>query len=419
MPYVCAEYIWIDADGGYRSKTKVIHGVSSVTLNDLPEWNYDGSSTGQAPGDDSEVKIMPCAIFPDPFRRNGNHVLVVTDTSDADKNALPTNSRFLAAKVFAEKPEEKPWFGIEQEYTMFKYGRPLGWPESKARNPAGPTATYGYPAPQGPYYCSAGADRAFGREIVEEHMDACTYAGITISGINAEVMPGQWEYQVGPCVGIDSGDHMTVSRYILNRVAEKHGVKISYHPKPIPGDWNGAGCHTNFSTEKMRTDKQGYEKYIVPAIKALGERHEQHINAYGSDNDQRLTGKHETGNINSFSWDVADRGCSVRVPNSTKDEGQGYFEDRRPASNMDPYIVTAMIYDSSILGAKFASAFDSIKSEGVDIEGGVVKATAPAVEVAADDTLEMAEKAADVPTAAPRGEAAPNKKKKKKDGCVV
>uniref|UniRef100_A0A7S3V1U4 Glutamine synthetase n=1 Tax=Aplanochytrium stocchinoi TaxID=215587 RepID=A0A7S3V1U4_9STRA len=408
--YVKAEYIWIDAVGGYRSKTKIIHGKTKVTLKDLSKWNYDGSSTGQAPGADSEVTIVPRAVFPDPFRRNGGHVLVMTDTYDKDGNALPTNSRFLADKVFADKPKEEPWFGIEQEYTMFQDGRPLGWPKSKARTFGGsPTATYGYPAPQGPYYCSAGADVAFGRDIVEEHLESCAYAGIIVSGVNAEVMPGQWEFQVGPCTGIQSGDHMSVARYILNRVAEKHGVMISYHPKPIPGDWNGAGCHTNFSTKPMR-GKNGYKKHIIPAIENLGLRHQQHINAYGQYNDQRLTGKHETGSIEKFSWDVADRGCSVRVPNATRDDNSGYFEDRRPASNMDPYIVTAMIFDSAILNGKFASDFDSIKTEGVDIPA-VEREKAPAVETAADATLDQLEKEAAV---AP---GTGGKKKKKKGGC--
>jgi len=344
--YVLCEYVWIDADGGYRSKTKVIHGKSSVTLEDLPNWNYDGSSTGQAPGADSEVIIKPQAIFHDPFR-GAPHVLVLTDTyKPADMSPLPTNSRAPAVEIFANSPELEPWFGIEQEYTLFKDGAPLGWPTSKAASGFGPTIIIGYPAPQGPYYCSAGADVAFGRDLVEEHLDAVLKAGINCSGINAEVMPGQWEYQVGPCVGIDSGDHMTMSRYILNRVAEKYGVVVSYDPKPIPGDWNGAGCHTNFSTAPMRTEKTAFEKIIKPMMAKLEAKHAEHIAAYGEGNDKRLTGHHETASIDKFSWGVANRGCSVRVGTETASNGFGYFEDRRPASNMDPYIVTSMIYNT-------------------------------------------------------------------------
>lgn len=347
--YVCAEYVWIDAHGGYRSKTKVIHGKSSVTLDDLPNWNYDGSSTEQAPGDNSEVIIVPRAVFMDPFR-GGNHVLVMTDTYEpAEMTPLPTNTRAPAYEVFKGTEDQEPWFGIEQEYTMFKDGVPLGWPKSGAASGFGPCYTLGYPGPQGPYYCSAGADVAFGRDIVEEHLKTCLEAGINVSGINAEVMPGQWEYQVGPCTGISSGDHLCMSRYILNRVAEKHGVVISYEPKPIPGDWNGAGCHTNYSTKPMREQKDAYEKIMLPMLKKLEEKHEEHIAAYGEGNEKRLTGAHETASIEKFSWGVADRGCSVRMPTETKKNGCGYFEDRRPASNMDPYVVTSLIYKTTVL----------------------------------------------------------------------
>ncbi|CAK9033269.1 Glutamine synthetase leaf isozyme [Durusdinium trenchii] len=337
MPYVLAEYVWIDADGGCRSKTKVMHGKSTVTLKDLPHWNYDGSSTGQAPGEDSEVIIHPAAVFSDPFR-GGNHVLVMTDTYTPAGEPIPTNTRAPAKEIFDMAPEEEPWFGIEQEYTLFKDGTPLGWPKATARSFGGPTVQLGFPGAQGPYYCAAGADVAFGRDICETHMMMCLEAGINISGINAEVMPGQWEYQVGPCTGIESGDHHWMSRYILNRVCEDKGVVCSYEPKPIPGDWNGAGCHTNFSTKNMREKKDGYEKYILPCIENLGKKHAEHIAAYGEGNDQRLTGRHETASIDTFKWGVADRGASVRVGNDTKKNGKGYLEDRRPASNMDPYI---------------------------------------------------------------------------------
>lgn len=350
--YVCAEYIWIDADGGYRSKTKVIHGKSSVTLEDLPTWNYDGSSTKQAPGDDSEVIIVPRAVYKDPFR-GGNHVLVMTDTyAPEGMVALPTNTRAPAFEVFKGTEDEEPWFGIEQEYTLFKEGVPLGWPKSNASSGFGPCYTLGYPGPQGPYYCSAGADVSFGRDIAEEHLRSCLEAGINVSGINAEVMPGQWEYQVGPCTGIESGDQLSMSRYILNRVAEKHGVVVSYDPKPIPGDWNGAGCHTNYSTKSMRTQKDAYETIMKPMLERLALKHEEHIAAYGEGNEKRLTGAHETASIEKFSWGVADRGCSVRMPTETMKNGFGYFEDRRPASNMDPYVVTSLIYKTTVLDGK-------------------------------------------------------------------
>uniref|UniRef100_A0A7S2RHF7 Glutamine synthetase n=1 Tax=Mucochytrium quahogii TaxID=96639 RepID=A0A7S2RHF7_9STRA len=348
MVYVLAEYVWIDAEGGLRSKTKVIDGKEEVTLEMLPDWNFDGSSTGQAPGDDSEVIIKPGALFKDPFR-GGNHVLVMCSCYTPQGEAIPTNTRAPAVEIFSQLTEEEPWFGVEQEYTLFKDGVPLGWPSSSARSFGGPSVQMGFPGPQGPYYCSAGADVAFGREIVEEHLIMCLEAGIKVSGINAEVMPGQWEYQVGPCTGIASGDHMWMSRYLLNRVCEKHGVVASLDPKPVPGDWNGAGMHTNFSTKSMREKPDGLENYIIPAIENLGKKHAEHIAVYGAGNEKRLTGKHETASMESFSYGVANRGASVRIPNQTKADGKGYFEDRRPASNADVYIVTSKIFHSSCL----------------------------------------------------------------------
>jgi len=328
---VQAEYLFIDADGGVRSKCRTVD-AAKATLDKLPDWNYDGSSTNQAPGEDSEVIMKPRAVFKDPFRR-GDNILVLTDTYTPSGEPLPTNTRAQAAQVFGTM-DDKPWFGLEQEYTLFNLDKvtPLGWPVG------------GYPGPQGPYYCGAGADRSFGRAVSEAHYKACLYAGIEISGTNAEVMPGQWEFQVGPCVGIAAGDELWVARYILQRVCEDFGVVCSIDPKPIAGDWNGAGCHTNFSTEKMR--KAGGIQEIESAIRKLGACHKAHILAYGEGNERRLTGKHETADMNTFSYGVANRGCSIRIPRSTDAEGCGYLEDRRPSSNCDPYVVTSMVYQT-------------------------------------------------------------------------
>jgi len=282
------------------------------------------------------VLLKPAAIFDDPFR-GGENILVLCECMTPKMEAIPTNTREGAKAIFDQKLEEKPWFGIEQEYTLFeKDGRtPLGWPKG------------GYPGPQGPYYCGAGTDSAFGRSVMEAHYEACLYAGIQIAGTNAEVMPGQWEYQVGPCVGIDGGDHLWMSRYIMIRVCEAQQVNVTFDPKPIPGDWNGAGCHTNYSTETMRNEG-GYAE-IIKAIEKLGEKHLEHIAVYGTGNERRLTGAHETAPIDKFSYGVANRGASVRIPRSAEADKCGYFEDRRPASNMDPYVVTSKLFKTTCI----------------------------------------------------------------------
>ena len=231
--------------------------------------------------------------------------------------------------------EQHPWFGIEQEYSLLDIdGWPFGWPKP-----------HGYPRPQGPYYCSVGADRSYGRDIVDAHYKACLYSGVKICGTNAEVMPSQWEFQVGPLEGIEAGDHLWMARFILHRVAEEFGVVVTFDPKPITGNWNGAGCHTNFSTVKMR-EPNGLTE-IEDAIEKLGKRHKTHIVNYdpkgGLDNKRRLTGHHETSSIEDFSAGIANRGCSIRIPRSVGESKCGYLEDRRPASNMDPYVVTDMI----------------------------------------------------------------------------
>jgi len=338
---IMAMYIWIDGTGqGMRCKTRTLPN-KNYTPDQLPIWNFDGSSTGQADGNNSDVYLKPVAVFRDPFRR-GDNILVLCETYSYEMVANSTNKRALCAKNMERCADQHIWFGIEQEYTMFDYTgkHPYGWPKN------------GYPGPQGPYYCGAGSDKVKGRKIVEGHYRACMYAGVKIAGSNAEVMPSQWEYQVGPCEGISMGDHLWVSRWILCRLAEEFNVVISFDPKPIPGDWNGAGCHTNISTEAMRQDG-GYDK-IIEAIKLMEKKPMEHIMEYdpagGADNRRRLTGLHETASIDEFSYGVAHRGASIRIPRQVDNDKKGYFEDRRPSSNADPYAVTNRIVMTICLG---------------------------------------------------------------------
>lgn len=337
-------YVWIDGTGeNLRCKTKTVEN-EPVTPEDLPIWNFDGSSTYQAEGCNSDVYLHPRALFRDPFRR-GKNKIALCDTYNFDHKPGVSNNRLpcINAMNHADVKAAIPWFGIEQEYTLLdKDGHPLGWPKG------------GFPGPQGPYYCAVGTGKVFGRDVVEAHYRACLYAGVKIAGTNAEVMPAQWEYQVGPCEGISMGDQLWVSRYLLHRVAEDFGYKVSFDPKPMPGDWNGAGAHTNYSTLAMR--EEGGISAIYEAIEKLSLLHDYHISMYdpkgGEDNKRRLTGRHETASIEHFSHGVANRGASVRIPRQCAEDGYGYLEDRRPASNCDPYRVTEAIVRTTILGHK-------------------------------------------------------------------
>lgn len=318
------EYIWLDGykpEPNIRSKTKIVDSEPKKP-EDCPGWSFDGSSTQQAEGHSSDCLLKPVRIIKDPVRKNAS--LVMCEVLNADGSVHPSNGR----GTFEDDPDL--WLGFEQEYTIMKSGKPLGFPID------------GYPGPQGPYYCSVGIINCVGREIVEEHLDCCLDAGLSVTGINAEVMKGQWEYQLFGKGAKQACDDLWLSRFLLHRAAEKHHVNIELHPKPIKGDWNGSGMHTNFSTTPIR-DKGG-EDFIKGICEKFSKRHKEHIASYGSDNDQRLTGLHETQSIEKFSYGVSDRGSSIRIPIGTVQNGwKGYLEDRRPASNADPYKVVREI----------------------------------------------------------------------------
>ena len=322
-----AEYIWIDGaepTAKLRSKTKIIEDGVEPGI-----WGFDGSSTNQAAGESSDCVLKPVRVVPDPIR-GGENKLVLCEVLLINMKPHPTNTRAALAATAKKYAKHEMWFGIEQEYTFFDGIKPLGWPDN------------GFPAPQFGYYCGVGADEIFGREIVEAHSDACIAAGLKIAGTNAEVMPAQWEFQIGPNDPLECSDHMWLARWLLYRIAEDFDVSATLNPKPIPGDWNGAGCHTNFSTKAMR------ESYapIEAACKALGEKVDLHVKNYGEGIERRLTGRHETAPYNKFSWGVSNRAASIRIPWQVAVDKKGYAEDRRPNANMDPYVVTRLITET-------------------------------------------------------------------------
>lgn len=331
---VLAEYVWLDAKQVPRSKTMTMTTLPK-SIEGLRVWNYDGSSTEQADGHNSEIYLYPKAIFKDPFRGRP-HILVLAEAYNAwDGQPAIGNTRAECKKIMDQYKDLDPWFGIEQEYTLMRPGR-IG---EEPKVPLGFNADGTEPAPQGPYYTGAGFNTAIGRPVADEHYKKCLEAGVKIAGINAEVMPGQWEFQVGPCRGVEMGDHLTIARYIMLRITESHNCICSFSPKPMDGDWNGAGCHTNFSVSPMRKDG-GYD-IINKVCEAFGKVAAEHIAEYGEGNEKRLTGKHETCAITDFKYGVANRGASIRIPRETEKDGKGYMEDRRPAANCDPYKVTA------------------------------------------------------------------------------
>jgi len=322
-----AEYIWIDGTEPsplLRSKTKIV-----ADGKEPPIWGFDGSSTNQAEGSDSDCVLQPVFSCADPLR-GGDNKLVMCEVLHTDMSPHPTNTRRACVEVSEKYASFEPWFGIEQEYTFFQYGRPLGWPEA------------GFPAPQGPYYCGVGGDKMPGREIVERHTQACLDAGLAIEGTNAEVMMGQWEFQIGILPPPLIGDQLWVARWLLFRIAEDFGTYATLEPKPILGDWNGAGAHTNFSTNAMR---EGYDA-IEKACIALEKNWEAHVTNYGAGIEERLTGKHETARWNEFSYGVSNRGASVRIPWQVAKDGKGYIEDRRPNANADPYTVARLMVET-------------------------------------------------------------------------
>ena len=325
------EYVWLGANNELRSKTKVVSGNINF-IKDVPQWSFDGSSTGQAPGDNSDCILNPVKLYPNPFQ--DDYLVMCEVLVNGSKNFYLAHDTNKRSQIHGDS--QTYWFGFEQEYVIWKDGSPIGFPSG------GKT-----PKPQGSYYCGVGSENVAGRDFVDEHMQACLHAELDIKGTNAEVMIGQWEYQLFGHGAKESADDLWMSRYILERLAEQYEYDINYHPKPVKGDWNGSGLHTNFSIASMRNMNTNMGTFY-DIIDKLEKRHNEHIAVYGKDNDQRLTGLHETQSIDKFTYGESDRGSSIRIPVQVIESGytEGYLEDRRPAANANPYEITKAIIDT-------------------------------------------------------------------------
>jgi glutamine synthetase len=363
------EYIWTDVNGNLRSKTKIFkkkhkqdeeesksifssinksyasNSSDKLTLEELPYWNYDGSSTGQAEGHNSEVILKPIKMIPNPFYYR-KHFLVLCETYLPNGEPHPTNTRVKASEVFTPENMEldNPTFGLEQEFFVFRV--PMGW-KGQEETPR-----------QGQYYCGLGGNSTFDlRKLAEEVIDKCLSVELNITGFNFEVAPGQIEFQLCQS-GLDACDDFLLMRYIISLVCERYGAYPVWEVKPKPlntPNWNGSGCHINFSTRAMMDfdEKKKPHQRVVSSwqvindfLKELEKNHQEHLAVYGKDNDQRLTGINETSSTEKFTYGVADRGASVRIPSTTMVNQKGYIEDRRPGSNIDPYLALTRLYQT-------------------------------------------------------------------------
>jgi glutamine synthetase len=321
------EYIWLDGKKPVpelRGKTQIKAFDHPPTLAELPNWGFDGSSTMQAEGNKYDCVLKPVALYPDASRKDA--FIVLSEVMHADGTPHSTNAR----ATIENDPDL--WIGFEQEYFLYQNGRPLGFPEE------------GYPGPQGPYYCGVGYKYMgnLARKIVEEHLDLCLAAGINHEGINAEVAKGQWEFQIFAKGSAKAADDTWIARYLMLRLCEKYEVDVVLYCKPIKGDWNGSGMHTNFSTKYIR--EVGGKEYFESLMAAFSDNMAEHIAVYGPDNHLRLTGLHETQAIDKFNYGLSDRGASIRMPiHFIKNGYKGYLEDRRPNSEGDPYQIVSRI----------------------------------------------------------------------------
>jgi glutamine synthetase len=344
------EYVWLDAKGTPRSKTKMVRGQPSehLSVSDVPMWSFDGSSTGQAEGCDSDVFLKPVRVYENPFYVDIYGWFVLCECVNRDGSPHVSNTRALCMSAEERFTEHEPWFGIEQEYMVFERdGRvPYGWMTDQ--NPGlGHTTDY---------YCGVGGDRAFGRYISEGHAITCVQAGINLCGTNFEVTASQLEYQVGPSPPTKLADDLIMSRYILLRSTEDYDCSVSFEPKPytqrVGGgeEWNGSGGHCNFSDNKTRGPDGLTE--IRAHCTRMSANYPALLAACGDDNHLRLTGSNEAPDPTIFTMGEGNRGASVRIPHQVLAAGNGYLEFRAPGANVDPYVLLnalmCSVYDDRV-----------------------------------------------------------------------
>lgn len=366
------EYIWVDKSGTPRSKIKVCDGfVPHPSYVNTPQWNFDGSSTGQnwlcTSKHDTEVVLKPVRNYVSPLDPDTIFVLCQLDLEYATEVGFLAgppvpgfNTRSWASRISTKYADRNAWFGAEQEYSILdpETNRPFNWEKHGKEL-------------QGNQYCGVGYPQCQMNEMAREHMQLCARMGIKICGINAEVAPSQWEFQIGPDNLLRVADDLVMARYMLLRLSTKYGVRVTFHPKPMKGEWNGSGCHLNFSTIEMRTattpsnsasatqstpptvatESTPQMGVINQVIENLGKDHPNILKYYGEDNHERLTGHHETSSMDRFSFGIGTRHTSVRIPNLVAKSKYGYIEDRRPASNIDPYLAMGKLLLTSQTGS--------------------------------------------------------------------
>ena len=338
MEVYFAEYVWLDSENNFRSKTRIISNKKEnrFNLTCYPHWNYDGSSTGQATLDNSEVILEPYMIYPDVFRDFNIDVIIFCMSYKKNGDEINyLSSRYNALQFFNEHSDLLPLYGLEQEFYMIdtNTNEPFNYkPTSVDKNT---------------YYCGVGAGNVskLVRTFMNQVMLMCCKADIILTGMNMEVSPGQGEFQV--CnMGIKACDDLMFLRYVLVRLGEDYNISIDFSPKiKLNNKLNGSGCHINFSTKQMR-DENGYS-FIEKALDKLNlQDKEEHLKYYGKNNTERLTGNNDTSKYDEFTVGKGNRGCSIRIPVNTIIENKGYFEDRRPGANIDPYIACSFLLRS-------------------------------------------------------------------------